>query len=159
MRRGVSVVSGTTGWTDRLPQLQQEAGQLKVGLFWTSNFSIGVNIFFEINRRLAELMNRFGQYSPSMREVHHIHKLDAPSGTAISLANDIIQRVDRTERWQLGTESAPGCLPIEAVRDGEVPGTHEVCYDSAVDSICIRHEAKSREGFALGAVMAAEFIK
>lgn len=140
---GVAVVCGTTGWQQELPALQHEAATGGKALFWASNFSIGVNLLFALNKRLAELMKPYGQYTPSITEIHHIHKLDAPSGTAITLAEQTGFPVGQ----------------IESIREGEVPGTHIVRYDSKVDSIEIRHEAKSREGFALGAVIAAEFLK
>ena len=133
---GVPVVSGTTGWLEHLPEIREacEKGQT---FFYASNFSLGVNIFFAVNKYLAGIMNHFPQYSVEIEEIHHIHKLDHPSGTAITLAEDIIH--------------------ITARREGEIPGTHTVAYDSAVDTIRITHEAKNRKGFALGAVVAAEF--
>ena len=156
--RGVSVVSGTTGWHNRLDEMKAYAEHSGRGLFWTSNFSIGVNILFDINRRLAELMNRYPQYDASLKEIHHIHKLDAPSGTAVSLANDIVNAIERLDTWQLDTH-AGHTLTITAERTGEVPGTHIVTYNSPVDTLTIAHEAKSRDGFALGAVMAAEYMR
>lgn len=158
-RAGVPVVSGTTGWTAQLDDVRREIEQGGYTLFWTSNFSVGVNIFFELNRHLAHLMNRFADYAPSMTEIHHAEKKDAPSGTAITLAEGIVAELDRTSMWVLGAQNSPDQLPIEAVRRGQVPGTHIVRYDSAVDTITIAHEAKSREGFALGAIFAAEFVK
>lgn len=158
-RAGVPVVSGTTGWTARLADVRREVEQGGHTLFWTSNFSVGVNIFFELNRHLARLMNRFPNYEPSLTEIHHIEKKDAPSGTAITLAEGIVAELDRTSTWVLGAKNSPDELPIEAVRRGQVPGTHIVRYDSAVDTITIAHEAKNREGFALGAIFAAEFVK
>lgn len=155
---GVSVVSGTTGWTQRMNEVEAWMKQAGVSFFWASNFSLGVNIFFALNRYLAGIMNNFSDYSASMREVHHIHKLDAPSGTAITLAEGLIEQCKRLNRWQLSTEaSEKDVLPIEAVREGEVPGIHSIRYDSDFDSITITHDAKNREGFALGAVLAAEF--
>lgn len=159
---GVPVVSGTTGWTASLPTLADEIRQNGYTLFWSSNFSLGVNILFEINRRLATIMNRYPAYSPALTEIHHTAKKDAPSGTAITLANEAIDRLDSLAEWQLvDNATAPdkaGVLPIEAIRQGSVPGIHEMAYTSAVDRISIRHEAFSRDGFALGAVMAAEYI-
>ena len=140
---GVPVVCGTTGWQQHLDELKQELKSNKKALFWSSNFSIGINLFFALNKCLANLMKPYGEYKPSMTEIHHIHKLDAPSGTAVTLANDICFPTDR----------------IESIREGEVPGTHIVRYESNVDSIEIRHDAKSREGFAFGAVLAAEFLQ
>ena len=141
--RNIPVVSGTTGWTDQLPTLQDELKQNGQTLFWSANYSIGVNLFFELNRHLAQLMRSY-DYDISIEEIHHIHKLDAPSGTAIVLANDIKHILPFKP------------MEIESKREGEVPGTHIVRYDSAADTIEIRHEAHSREGFAIGAVIAAE---
>lgn len=156
---GVPVVSGTTGWTAQLPVIRREVEQGGHTLFWSSNFSLGVNIFFELNRHLAQLMNRFPNYEPSLTEIHHTEKKDAPSGTAITLAEGILAELPRKEKWVLGAKTSDSELPIEAIRQGQVPGTHTVRYDSAEDCITITHEAKSRAGFALGAVLAAEFVK
>jgi 4-hydroxy-tetrahydrodipicolinate reductase len=158
---GVPVVSGTTGWNAVLPELKEEIAANGYTLFWASNFSLGVNLFFELNRRLAQMMNRYANYDVAMTEIHHTEKKDAPSGTAITLAEGVLENLDRKEDWVLvdGQESADGGrLGIVALREGKVPGTHIVSYDSAVDTITIKHEAKSREGFALGAVVAAEFL-
>ena len=159
---GVPVVSGTTGWLDALPDLRDMCDKGKGTLLYGSNFSIGVNIFMAVNRYLAKVMNDFPEYSPSMTEIHHIHKLDHPSGTAITLAEDLVKETDRVKGWaepEPGKPVACNQLPIDHVREGEVPGTHIITWDSPVDSITITHEAKSREGFALGAVRAAEWIK
>ncbi len=159
---GVPVVSGTTGWLDALPDLQDMCAKGKGTLLYASNFSIGVNIFRAVNRYLADVMNDFPEYTPSMTEIHHIHKLDHPSGTAITLAEDIVNEVTRLDCWQEpepGKELSAKALPIGHVRQGEVPGTHIITWDSPVDKITISHEAKSREGFALGAVRAAEWLK
>lgn len=153
--QGVPVVSGTTGWLDRMPEIK-EACLHGATFFYASNFSLGVNIFFAMNSWLASIMNQFDNYRVSLDEIHHIHKLDHPSGTAISLAEGIIEGVDRVSRWS-ETEQAADVLRITAEREGEVPGTHIVRYDSPVDTITIEHRAKSRQGFALGAVVAAEF--
>lgn len=158
---GVPVVSGTTGWNAVLPELKKEIAEKGYTLFWASNFSLGVNLFFELNKRLAAMMNRYDNYDVAMTEIHHTEKKDAPSGTAITLAEGILENLDRKTEWglcnsQFSTSNFQ--LPIEAVREGKVPGTHMIKYDSAVDSITITHEAKSREGFALGAVVAAEFL-
>jgi 4-hydroxy-tetrahydrodipicolinate reductase len=140
----------------------EELAQSKGGaLFYASNFSIGVNIMFRINRRLAELMNPYSEYEVRVEETHHMWKKDAPSGTAITLAEGVLENLDRKEEWVLvdSQESIDGGqLGIVALREGKVPGTHIIKYDSEVDSITITHEAKSREGFALGAVVAAEFL-
>lgn len=152
----VKVVSGTTGWLDQLPEIKQACSEGKT-FFYASNFSLGVNIFFSLNKKLATMLSPFADYHPAMKEIHHIHKLDAPSGTAITLAEGVIDNNANLSEWRLGTERSEGVLPIEALREGEVPGYHEVCYESPVDTITIIHNAKSREGFALGAVIAAEF--
>lgn len=166
----VKVVSGSTGWMaehgDEVRRMCTDEGQT---LFWASNFSVGVAIFSAVNRYLARLMNQFPQYDPHMEETHHIHKLDAPSGTAITLAEGIIAHLDRKSGWEKGvliapdgTKSgtdnvAPDIIPIDSVRRDEVPGIHSVIYDSEADSITITHDAHSRIGFALGAVLAAEY--
>lgn len=161
---GISVVSGTTGWTKHLGEIKKQCEEEGQTFFYASNFSIGVNIFFAVNRYLAKLMNNFPAYDVNMTEIHHIHKLDAPSGTGITLADDILEIVNRKKQWRLAAEGAqpynaenPEDLLIHAVREGEVPGIHEVRYESDTDSITIKHDAKSRAGFALGAVLAAEF--
>ncbi|MGN0187639.1 MAG: 4-hydroxy-tetrahydrodipicolinate reductase [Paludibacteraceae bacterium] len=154
---GVPVVSGTTGWTAQLPEIRNEIDTNGYTLFWTSNFSLGVNIFMELNRHLAKLMNTFHNYDPSMTEIHHTGKKDAPSGTAITLAEEMLAQLDRKTTWCLGRATKTDELPIAAIREGQVPGTHIVRYDSPEDTITITHEAKNRQGFALGAVLAAEF--
>ncbi len=152
----VPVVSGTTGWLEHLEEIKQACASGQT-FFYASNYSLGVNLFFALNKRLAEMMNGFPVYNPTMKEVHHIHKMDAPSGTAITLAEDIIERIDRKKRWVGYDTEVPEELGICSERTGEVPGYHEITYDSDVDSITISHNAKSRAGFALGAVLAAEF--
>ncbi|EFC74225.1 4-hydroxy-tetrahydrodipicolinate reductase [Prevotella melaninogenica] len=168
----VKVVSGSTGWMQdhkaEVERMCTEGGQT---LFWASNFSIGVAIFSAVNRYLAKIMNGFPQYNVEMEEVHHVHKLDAPSGTAITLAEEIIKDLDRKDKWVKGfqhaadgTESgsnkvAPNELPIASIRRDEVPGIHSISYDSEADKITITHNAHSRKGFALGAVLAAEYTK
>lgn len=154
---GVPVVSGTTGWLDRIDEIKEKCEKEGKTFFYASNFSIGVNIFFALNKYLAKIMNNFPAYDVKMTETHHIHKLDAPSGTAITLAEGIIENMDRKDRWRLETAEQPTDLPIHAIREGEVPGIHEITYESDVDYITIKHDAKSRAGFALGAVVAAEF--
>lgn len=153
----VPVVSGTTGWLEHLDEVKAKCEQEGKTFFYASNFSVGVNIFFALNRYLAKIMNGFPAYDVRMTEVHHIHKLDAPSGTAITLAGGILENVERKERWTLETAEQPTDLPIHAIREGEVPGIHEIIYESEADTISIKHDAKSRAGFALGAVIAAEF--
>ena len=168
--KNVKVVSGSTGWMDDhgddVRRLCSEGGQT---LFWASNFSIGVAIFSAVNRYLAKIMNGFPQYDVKMEETHHIHKLDAPSGTAITLAEDLVACLDRKNEWVKGTlqapngsvsgssECAPDQLAVSSIRRDEVPGIHSICYDSEADSITITHDAHSRKGFALGAVLAAEY--
>ena len=153
----VPVVSGTTGWLSHLDEVKAKCEQEGKTFFYASNFSVGVNIFFALNRYLSKIMNGFPAYDVRMTEVHHIHKLDAPSGTAITLAEGILDNVERKERWTLETAEQPTDLPIHAIREGEVPGIHEIIYESDADTISIKHDAKSRAGFALGAVIAAEF--
>lgn len=168
--QGVKVVSGSTGWMD---DHRDEMAQLCQGgahtLFWSSNFSVGVALFNALSAYLARLMNDQPSYDVKITETHHVHKLDAPSGTAITLAEGVIRNLDRKSGWEKGVQTAadgtvsgtdnlaPDIIPIDSIRRGEVPGIHTVSYDSAADCISITHDAHSREGFALGAVMAAEF--
>jgi len=153
----VPVVSGTTGWTAELPQLLKEIEEGGKTLFWSSNFSLGVNIFMAVNKYLAKIMNQFPDYNVEMTEVHHTQKLDAPSGTAITLAEGILEKIDRKTAWVKETETKASEMAIKSIREGQVPGIHTIRYESEVDSIEITHDAKSREGFAFGAVVAAEF--
>ncbi len=169
-RQGVKVVSGSTGWMaehgDEVKRLCREEGKT---LFWSSNFSLGVAIFGAVNRYLARLMARFDGYDVSMEEVHHVHKLDAPSGTAITLAENLIEEIGRKKRWVKGTlldaeghlsgsaSCAPDELPVNSIRRDEVPGIHSITYNSEADAITITHDAHNRKGFALGAVLAAEY--
>jgi 4-hydroxy-tetrahydrodipicolinate reductase len=155
---GVPVVCGTTGWLNRFEEVKKKCADLNQAFFYASNFSVGANLFFALNKYLARLMNPMKDYEVSITETHHVHKLDAPSGTAITLANDVIANMDRKEKWELNQASDPAALKITAVREDEVPGTHVVSYESDVDSIEITHLAKSRRGLALGAVLAGEFI-
>lgn len=155
---GVPVVCGTTGWTEHLSTIKKETEEKGSSFFWSSNFSIGVNIFIVLNKHLAKLMNRFPNYNVEMTEVHHTQKLDAPSGTAITLAEGIMEELDRKTCWSKEQETRPEAIAIKSVREGQVPGIHTIVYESDVDSISITHNAKSREGFALGAVIAAEFL-
>jgi 4-hydroxy-tetrahydrodipicolinate reductase len=155
---GIPIVSGTTGWNEQMPEIIEYCNTHDGTFFYASNFSLGVNILFEINRKLASIMNRMEDYSVSMKETHHIHKLDSPSGTAITLADDIINNIDRLKEWKLGSSSDKN-LGIEAIREGEVSGTHIVNYDNNVDRISIGHESKSRQGFALGAVLVSEWVR
>ena len=168
--KDVKVVSGSTGWMDEhgdeVRRMCTEGGKT---LFWASNFSIGVAIFSAVNRYLAHIMEAFPQYDVEMEETHHIHKLDAPSGTAITLAEDLIGQLSRKDRWVKGTLQAPDGtitgstehaadeVPVSSIRRDEVPGIHSITYDSEADRITITHDAHSRKGFALGAVLAAEY--
>lgn len=153
----VPVVSGTTGWLEHLDEIKTACKDGNQTFFYASNFSLGVNVFFALNEYLAKIMNTQPDYDVSMVETHHIHKLDAPSGTAITLAEGVIENFDRKNAWALEKSEKPTDLVIQAVREGEVPGIHEITYESEVDTISIKHDAKSRQGFALGAVVAAEF--
>ncbi|MES2516189.1 MAG: 4-hydroxy-tetrahydrodipicolinate reductase [Bacteroidota bacterium] len=153
----VPVVVGTTGWYDEFEMIQELCLQKNGSLFHATNFSLGVNLFFKVNSYLAELMNKYDTYNVEMEEIHHIHKLDKPSGTAISLANQVLEKIDRKTNWSI-TEKNPETLFINDIREGEVPGTHIMKYSSAVDDIEIMHKAHNRKGFALGAVIAAEHI-
>jgi len=155
---GTPVVSGTTGWHDKLEELQALCREKDSTMIWSSNYSLGVNITFRLNRYLAELMNRFEGYNVAIEEIHHTQKKDAPSGTAISLANDILERVERKQRWVNEPTEERDAIAITSLREGMVPGTHTVTYESADDKIEIRHTLFSRRALALGAVVAAEFI-
>jgi 4-hydroxy-tetrahydrodipicolinate reductase len=155
---GIPIVCGTTGWLDKFDEVMQLCREKEHAFFYAPNFSLGVNIFFSLNRYLARIMNNFNDYDCSVEEIHHIHKLDAPSGTAITLARDLLDTIDRKKQWELNQASEPSSLKISAIRENEVPGTHIVIYDSSVDSIAIRHMAKNRRGLALGALLAAEFL-
>jgi 4-hydroxy-tetrahydrodipicolinate reductase len=155
--KGVKVVSGSTGWMkehgDDVRRACAEEGKT---LFWASNFSIGVAIFSAVNRYLAKIMNQFPQYDVELEETHHVHKLDHPSGTAITLGEQIVEALDRKTAWAEDTTD-PQLLRIDHIRRGEVPGIHTIRYDSEADCITITHDAHSRKGFALGAVLAAEY--
>ncbi len=156
------IVVGTTGWYEQLEGVVHDCEQRGKSLFVASNFSIGMNIVFDLNRRLARLMNGHEEYGVGITEVHHVHKLDAPSGTAIALARDIVEELDGKDDWCLvrkGVKVEEEEVPIVSVREGEVAGIHEVVYDSEIDRITLRHEAKSRRGLAVGAVLAAEFLE
>ncbi len=153
------VVSGTTGWLDKIDKVISMCREKGQTFFYASNFSLGVNIFFELNRNLAGMMNAFSEYDIAIEETHHTQKLDAPSGTAIKLAGDIISVIDRKNKWELNKASESNSIRITAIRKDNIPGIHTITYDSPVDFIEIKHSAKSRKGFALGAILAAEFIK
>jgi 4-hydroxy-tetrahydrodipicolinate reductase len=164
---GVPVVVGTTGWYDQLPEIKQQCEQGDNTLLYGSNFSVGVNVFFHVNRLLAKMMNNYPYYDVQVEEIHHMQKLDAPSGTAITIAEGIIENLDSKSEWVnvLTTDdkdddgqAAGNQLLIESMRIDSVPGTHTVIYDSEVDTIEFKHTAHNRNGFALGAVLAAEWV-
>ena len=155
----VPAIVGTTGWLDQLEAIKKNCSDKNQTLFYTSNYSIGVNLFFKVNEYLAKLMNTNPDYRVSMEEIHHVHKLDAPSGTAISLANQIIENNTQKQKWVNAISDTKNELEIISKRIDEVPGTHTVTYSSAVDEISITHIAHNRKGFALGAVIAAEWVK
>jgi 4-hydroxy-tetrahydrodipicolinate reductase len=158
---GVPVVSGTTGWTEKMEEIKSECKKKNGTFFYAPNFSVGVNIFFELNRKLAMLMSNHNDYEPALHEVHHVHKKDKPSGTAIKLAEDILRSNSDKQKWKLAEPDSSVTkdeLMIISERTDEVPGFHEVKYRSDVDEIIISHNAHSRKGFALGAVLAAEWL-
>lgn len=156
-KNGVPVISGTTGWLSKYDKAVELCIENKGAFIYASNFSLGVNIFFELNAQLARMMSKLEQYKVSMKEIHHTQKLDAPSGTAITLAEGIIGNSSYID-WKLDTADEK-TIPIKSIREGMVPGTHSICYESDVDSIEIKHTAHNRQGFALGAVIAAEWIQ
>lgn len=151
------IVVGTTGWYDQFDEIKKNCAEKNGSIFHATNFSLGVNLFFKVNAYLAELMNKYENYEVSMEEIHHIHKLDKPSGTAITLANQVIAKLDRKTKWSIDSVSKDS-LFIKDIREGEVPGTHIIKYHSEIDDIEIMHKAHNRKGFALGAVIAAEFL-
>ncbi|MEO6191069.1 MAG: 4-hydroxy-tetrahydrodipicolinate reductase [Saprospiraceae bacterium] len=154
------IICGTTGWTQQWDEMLHFQEKTEGSLIWASNFSIGVNILFEINQHLAKIMSNFPEYKASIEEVHHIHKKDAPSGTGLSLAKQMLSSLKQYDHWKLSTEpSDDSSLIIDAIRREEVIGTHSVKYQSSIDEIAISHNAYNREGFALGAVIAAEWIQ
>lgn len=157
LKAGVPVTSGTTGWNLDIPEANKAAEDYNTAFLYTSNYSVGVNIFFEVNRLLAKLMRTQPEYDVHMKEVHHTQKKDSPSGTAITLANQVLDQVTRKTKWS-EEEKGEDVLHITALREEGVPGTHTVTYTSAIDDIEITHTAHNRNGFALGAVLAAEFI-
>lgn len=156
---GVPVVSGTTGWNDRLEEAKNIVSEVNGTFFYASNFSIGVNLFFLINKVLSQKLNEISGYGVDIEEIHHVKKKDAPSGTAISLANIISQELSTFNGWTLLPDKQFGKIPVKAVREGEIPGTHNVLYNSEQDEIILIHRAKSRKGFALGVIFAAEFTQ
>jgi len=156
--RNIPLVVGTTGWYREIDSLKEKCNSTNSSFLWASNFSIGVNIFFKINQELAKLMNKYDNYEITLEEIHHTAKLDSPSGTAISLANDIIENIERKNKWILGDSTSQKELSINSKRIDPVPGTHSIKYESEIDEIEIIHTAKSREGFAMGAVIGAEWL-
>ena len=158
LRNKIPVVVGTTGWLDKIDDIRLASSNNNTPVFYASNFSIGMNITFALNEKLAKWMNELGEYDVNIEETHHIHKLDTPSGTAISLAEDIIKNLDRKDEWTLNDTNKSKNLKLVSLREGEVPGTHIVEYKSDIDRIELKHEAFNRTGFALGAVKVAEWI-
>ncbi len=160
LENGIPVVSGTTGWLEKYEEAKSICEKKQGAFLYASNFSIGVNLFFELNKKLAELTKTFPDYKPSIEETHHTAKLDAPSGTAISLAEQIIEKTNKTN-WKLQESDEPigeSSIPITAFRVANVPGTHTIKYQSEIDDLEIKHTAHSRKGFAMGAVLAAEWL-
>lgn len=155
---GVPVVCGTTAWLDRYDEVVELCKKKNGAFFYASNYSIGVNLFFKINAELAKMMNQFSEYDVTLNEVHHTQKKDAPSGTAITLAEGILENCKRKKQWHLGTTTEADLLEVTAQRRSVVPGEHTIVWESDVDTITIQHNAKSRRGFAVGAVVAAEFL-
>ena len=156
---GIPVVSGSTGWTARINEINQYCIEKKGSFLYASNFSVGVNIFFELNKKLASLMAPHKEYAVSMEEIHHTQKKDAPSGTAITLAEQILEQIPQKKKWVNQESDNAAELPIVSKREDPAPGTHSIKYSSSIDDIEITHTAHNRKGFALGAVLAAEFIK
>lgn len=154
---GIPVVSGSTGWLDKFAEIEKLCNEKKGCLIYSSNYSIGVNLFFEINKQLAKLMEPYDQYDVSMTEIHHTEKKDAPSGTAISLAEQILANISRKNKWVNAASATPNDLIIHSERIDPAPGTHTVTYTSPIDTIEITHTAHTRKGFASGAILAAEF--
>lgn len=157
----IPIVVGTTAWEEHLPEIINHIDKREASLIYSSNFSIGVNLFFEMNKHLARLMNDKTDYVASITEVHHTQKIDAPSGTAVTLAKDLISNHPTYSSWKLTGQSEnmeKSDLPISAIREENVPGTHLISYTSEIDTLTIEHQAHNRKGFALGAVIAAEFI-
>jgi 4-hydroxy-tetrahydrodipicolinate reductase len=158
MTAGINVICGTTGWNEHIPDAIAKAKALDVGFLQASNFSVGVNIFFEVNKLLASLMKGREDYCVAVEETHHIAKKDAPSGTAITIAEQIIGNLDDKTKWVLNDPNDKSAVPIFSYRIEDVPGKHKVIYSSSIDNIEIIHDAHNRDGFALGAVLAAEFM-
>ncbi len=159
LKGNLPVVCGSTGWLSKWEYVVQQVNSRQGALFYSSNFSLGVNLFFELCKQMAALMSRFEQYRPEIEEIHHIHKLDAPSGTAITLANSVLPYLPGFTGWNLNIEGiTPNKLSITAIRQDNIPGTHTFKFDSKIDQIALTHTAFNREGFAQGAVLAAEWL-
>lgn len=161
LKAGLPVISGTTGWLDKYEAVKDWCLANEGAFFYASNFSVGVNIFFELNKHLAKIMNNHTSYQVDMEEIHHTQKLDAPSGTAVTLAEGILEKIDTLQGYQLqegNQEIKDNCIPITAKRIGKTPGTHVIQYHSAIDELEIKHTAKGREGFASGAITAAHWL-
>ncbi|NOR87785.1 MAG: 4-hydroxy-tetrahydrodipicolinate reductase [Bacteroidales bacterium] len=161
LKHRLPLVIGTTGWYDDLEEIKKECELKKGAILWASNFSIGMNIFFKMNSLLAELTSKFPEYQAHIHEIHHTQKLDAPSGTAIAIANGILEKNKNLKSWELNENSntrSTEILPITYERIAQVPGTHIVSYQSSIDDITMKHEAKNRKGFAAGALLAAEWL-
>jgi 4-hydroxy-tetrahydrodipicolinate reductase len=159
LEKRIPVVCGTTGWLEKKNEIEKLCLSVNSAFFYASNYSLGVNIFFKVNEFLARIMNNFDEYEVSMDEIHHTEKKDAPSGTAITLAEGILKHVNRKKNWINDDSKTSEELSIKSFRIGDIPGTHVVKYSSAIDDIDIKHTAHSREGFAKGAVLVAEWIK
>lgn len=156
---GTPVVSGTTGWLGKYEEIVKACEKYQGTFFYAPNYSLGVNILFKMNQYLAQIMDQFDQYEAEIEETHHIQKVDSPSGTAIKLAEQMIEKIKRKKDWKEDAQDKNGIVNIHAVREDQVPGIHTITYKSDIDSISIKHSAKNRKGLSQGAVMAAEFIK
>jgi len=159
LKKQIPVVCGTTGWKEQVGSVELATAQFNTAFLIASNFSIGVNLFFELNSYLANLMNNYTDYAIQIKETHHTAKKDAPSGTAISLAEQIIEQNEIKQHWHLGATNDHAIIPIETLREDPAPGTHVITYNSIIDDISIKHTAHNRNGFALGAVLAAEYLQ
>ncbi len=156
---GLPIVVGATGWYDKFDEIKNNCLQNKNALFYATNYSVGVNLFWKVTEQMAKLMAGFPEYEASMQEIHHIHKLDKPSGTAITTAEKLLANQSQKKKWSIDNKNSKDELYIDVLREDEVPGTHTVYYKSAIDDINLTHTAYNRKGFALGAVLAAEFLK
>ncbi|MDX8554056.1 4-hydroxy-tetrahydrodipicolinate reductase [Tenacibaculum sp. 1B UA] len=157
INNNIPIISGTTGWLDKYNDVVDLCNKKSGAFIYASNFSLGVNVFFELNKQLAKMMSTLEQYNVSIEEIHHTKKLDAPSGTAITLAEGVIENTNQ-KAWELDEKTSDENIPIKAIRTPDVPGTHTVTYNSEIDTIDIKHTAHNRQGFALGAVIAAEWL-